>query len=329
MHLISKSKLLVLLLVFLSGVLWAQPQTEREEKIAGYRYEKRLKGPNHQRSQVLEIMVDEYNNYLAVTYRAEKSSFTYLAIYRLYSWEEVLMLRLEDKRLELYNSTFDPGGDYFYVNTDIYRNRFKRIDLKTKNVEDVSCSATPKGCRKIEPLQYKTEAYTLNNNYYIFCPENYRNSVLILKSKALIEAEKAKNPYFLLDEEAEKERLEKEMKMADPEQAPDDQRIVRQIEKEKAKSESEQVKEKRTKVITNYIDIIVDEKTIKDLERYKYAKYAGYEFIINNWLAYTFEYEPNKTKSITISEEDFNTLINTGEVTKDAVRLKLTPKAKP
>ncbi len=323
---ITLNKLAISLALLILGTgLYAQQKTEREEKIEGYRFEKRLKGPGHQRSAVLEIMVDEYDNYLAATFRAEKASFTYLAIYKLYSWEEVLTLRLEDKRLELYNSTFDPSGRYFYVNTDIYRNRFKQIDLQTKEVQEVSCRQTPKGCRKIEPLQYKTEAYTRENYYYIYRPDNYRNSILVLKSKALIEAEKAKNPYFLLDDEAEKERLEKEMNMVDPDQAPEDKRVLKEIEAKKAMEEQGQTaKEKKLRGPVSYVDIVINEKTVSDLRRYKYAKYGGYEIIINNWLAYTFEFTPNKTKTITISEEDFQTLVNNGEVTKDVVRLKVT-----
>ena len=61
---------------------------------------------------------------------------------------------------------------------------------------------------------------------------------------------------------------------------------------------------------------------ISSLERYKYCRMANYEIIINNWLSQTFEFT-DKTKSITISEDEFNTLKSTGSVTNDAVRLNI------
>jgi hypothetical protein len=294
----------------------AQVKTEREEKIEGYKFEKRLVGPTHQKSSVLEIMVDRYNNYLAATFRAERAAFTYLKIFKLYTWEEVLSIRLNDNRIELYNSTFDADGTFFYANTDIYRNRFKKIDLKTKEAEEVSCNATPNGCRKIEPRQYTTEAYTENNHYYIYRPERFQNSILVLKSREIIEAEKARTPNFLLDEEEEKKRLEGELNMADPNQMPENPEEVKKIE---------QVIEKPKVVVPkgpiNYVDLMLNKRTIDDLGRYKYVKYSEYEIIINNWLSATFEFERNKTKSITISEEEFKTLISTGSVEKGELRL--------
>ncbi len=294
----------------------AQTKTEREEKIEGYKYEKRLVGPTHKKSSVLEIMVDKYNNYMVATFRAEKAAYTYLKIYRLYTWEEVLTLHMNDNRIELYNSTFDPDGQFFFANTDIYRNRFKKINLQTKEYEEVDCNVIPNGCQKIEPRQYTTEAYTENNHYYIYRPERFLNSILILKSRELIEAEKARTPNFLIDEEEEKKRLEGEVNMADPNQLPENPEEVKKIE---------QAIEKPKVVVPkdpiNYVDLMLNKKTIDDLGRYKYVRYSEYEIIINNWLAATFEYERNKTKSITISEDEFKTLTTTGSVEKGELRL--------
>ncbi|HOG19672.1 MAG TPA: hypothetical protein PKW37_04445, partial [Salinivirgaceae bacterium] len=186
----------------------SQVKTEREEKIEKYKFEKRIVGPRHSKSSVLEIMVDKYNNYFVATFRAERASHTYLKIYKLYTWEELVSLRMNDNRIELYNSTFDAEGEYFYANTDIFRNRFKKINIKTKEVEEVNCNATPIGCKKIEPRQYTTESYTENNHYIIYRPDKYQNSILILKSKDLIEAEKARTPNFLLDEEEDEQLTE-------------------------------------------------------------------------------------------------------------------------
>ena len=40
----------------------AQTISEKEEKIEGYRFEKRIVGQAHSKSSVLEIMVDAYHN---------------------------------------------------------------------------------------------------------------------------------------------------------------------------------------------------------------------------------------------------------------------------
>lgn len=306
----------------------AQSMTEKEEKTAGYRFEKRLPGPKHQKSSVLEIMIDENDNYLAATFRAEKASHTVLRVYRLYSWEEVFTIRLNDKRVELYNSCFDIDGDYFYVNTDIYRNKFKKIDMRTQMVEEVSCSATPKGCRQIEPMQYPTDGYTVNKNYYVYRPDKYQNSILVLRDKNIIDGNRAKIPGFLLDEEEEEkadEELEAQMNMADPDQMPDDEKLLAEIERRKQEEAALAAQAARHAPAEpmSYIDLQLNAKTIDDLNRYKYATFVDYEIVINNWLSYTFEFEPGVTKSITISEDDFKTLLSQGSVTKSSLRLVL------
>ncbi len=307
--------LVVLLVCGVAFSAKSQVKTEREEKIEKYRFEKRIVGPRHKRSSVLEIMVDKYNNYFVATFRAEKASHTYLKVYKLYTWEELVSLRLDDNRIELYNSTFDPEGEFFYANTDIFRNKFKKINIKTKEVEEVNCNATPIGCKKIEPRQYTTESYTENNHYIIYRPDNYLNSILILKSKDLIEAERARTPNFLVEEDGD-EVTEKELNMADPDQMPEDPVEVKKIEQSIAQN-----KPSKPKGPISYVDIILNKRTIDDLKRYKYAKYAEYEILINNWLSATFEYERNKTKSITISEDEFKTLITAGSITKGELRL--------
>lgn len=130
-------------------------------------------------------MVDEYGNYLVATYRGEKSSFVYLYVYNLYTWEEKYKIKLDDNRCELYNSTFDESGDFFYVNYDIYRNKFKEINLRTEEIREVECTETPKGCRKIEPQIYKVDAYTIGDNYYIYRDTKFENYMKILVKKEM------------------------------------------------------------------------------------------------------------------------------------------------
>ena len=92
---------------------------------------------------------------------------------------------MDDNRCELYNSMFDESGEYMFVNYDIYRNLFKKINLKTGEIEKVDCSLTPKGCRKIEPQFYKLDAYTIGDNYYIYRDEKLENYIRILVRKEM------------------------------------------------------------------------------------------------------------------------------------------------
>jgi len=166
------------------AVTFAQNQPlNKPEK--GYRFQYRIKGPEYKKSEVLELMVDEYGNYLVATFRGEKSSFVYLIVYNLYSWDEKYKIKLDDNRCELYNSNFDESGEFFYVNYDIYRNMFKQINLKTGEIKKVDCSETPKGCRKIESQFYKIDAYTIGDNYYIYRDEQFENYIKVMVKKEM------------------------------------------------------------------------------------------------------------------------------------------------
>lgn len=175
--------LAVLLLTIISYTFSQTKPIEIPER--GYRFQHRIKGPEYKKSKILEIMVDEYGNYLVATYRGEKSSFVYLYIYNLYTWEEKYKIKLDDNRCELYNSSFDESGDFFYINYDIYRNKFKEINLKTEEIREVNCTETPKGCNKIEPEIYKVEAYTIGDNYYIYRDPKFENYMKILVKKEM------------------------------------------------------------------------------------------------------------------------------------------------
>lgn len=180
-----KNLLLIFTLVIATaGTSLAQNQPINKPT-KGYRFQYRIKGPEFKKSEVLELMVDEYGNYLVATFRGEKSSYVYLIVYNLYSWDEKYKIKLDDNRCELYNSTFDESGDFFYVNYDIYRNMFKEINLKTGEIRKVDCSETPKGCRKIEPQFYKLDAYTIGDNYYLYRDENFENYIKILVKKEM------------------------------------------------------------------------------------------------------------------------------------------------
>lgn len=179
---------------------WSQTQPI-DKPTKGYRFQERIKGPKYKKSRILELMVDEYGNYLVATFRGEKASYVYLIIYNLYTWDQKYKLKLDDNRCELYNSTFDESGDFFYVNYDIYRNKFKKLNLKTGEIEEVDCSQTPKGCKKIEPQIYKVDAYTIGDNYYIYRDEKYVNYMRILVKKEMyIPKDTDSNDGFMFDD---------------------------------------------------------------------------------------------------------------------------------
>ena len=181
----KKAALLVLL--FTACLQFAQAQTMPFEIPKGYRWQHRIKGPEYKNSEVLELAVDEYGNYLVATFRGEKSSFVYLYVYNLYTWDEKYKVKLNDNRCELYNSYFDEEGEYFYINTDVFRNKFKKINLATNEIEEVPCSATPKGCRKLEQQYYRVDAYTIGDNYFIFRDDKHLNYIKIyVKSELYI-----------------------------------------------------------------------------------------------------------------------------------------------
>ncbi len=180
-------KTITLLAAFLliSGFIIAQTTQPIEIPSKGYRFQHRIKGPAYKKSRILELMVDEYGNYLVATYRGEKSSFVYLYIYNLYTWEEKYKIKLNDNRCELYNSSFNESGEFFYINYDVFRNKFREINVKTGEIREVDCSETPKGCRKLEQEIYKVDAYTIGDNYYLYRDPKFENYIKILVKKQM------------------------------------------------------------------------------------------------------------------------------------------------
>ncbi|MCK5822390.1 MAG: hypothetical protein KAG95_00140 [Bacteroidales bacterium] len=172
---------IILGLIFINS----SAQYQGSADLTDYRFQKRIKGPSHKKSKILEIMVDDNNYYFAVTFRGEKSKYVYIVVYSLYTWKQIGKYKLDDNRCELYNSYFDKEGDFFYVNYDIYKNRFKKINLKSGEIENVECTQTPKGCQKLEPHQYKVEAYTIGENYFIFRDSKFKNYLKIYVKKEL------------------------------------------------------------------------------------------------------------------------------------------------
>src|SRR6056297_2221055 len=249
-----------------------------DELLKDYRFEERIKGPIHKRSKLLEVKVDEHNNYLAMTFAATSYRYIHLYIYRLYTWKTVQELRIKAKRIELYNSTFDVDGKFFYANTDVYKNEYKKIDLKTGEISEVPCQEVPgNGCRPLEVRQYETTAYTVGENYVIFQDEKFENYVRIFVRKELykIQNEEDDVPDFL------KEPEEKETDTG-------------------------------PKVDPTIFTIWLDDKNLSDLKEYGYLKVSEFDILINNSLAKTFEFEKHSTSTIVLPEKALDSLQNQG-----------------
>lgn len=273
----------LMLLIFAAQSAYSQPL---EEILKDYRFEKRIKGPSHRKSELLEVKIDEHNNYFALTFAASSYRYIHLYIYRLYTWEAVQELRIKAKRIELYNSTFDVDGNYFYANTNVYKNEFKKIDLKTGKIKEVPCQEVPgNGCRPLEVRQYETTKFTVGDNYVIFQDQKFDNYVKIFVRKELYKVQNQKEdvPDFL--------------------------------------KEPEEEKEEEPKIDPSIFTIWITNKELKDLKSYGYLKVKRFDILISNELAKTFEFDKKTTNTIVMPKTAVDTLQNQGEWIKDKLRV--------
>ncbi len=273
-----KRVLLLFWVIFLlSGYMaYSQPL---DELLKDYRFEERIKGPTHKRSKLLEVKVDEHNNYLAMTFSATSYRYIHLYIYRLYTWKPVQELRIQAKRIELYNSTFDADGKYFYANTDVYKNEFIKIDLKSGDITNVACQEVPgNGCRPLEVRQYETTKFTVGENYVIFQDDKLANYVRIFVRKELYKVQNEEDgiPDFLKDNNAEDE-------------------------------------EKTPTINSNFYTVWIEPKDLTDLKEYGYLKVKKFDLLINNELAKTFEFNKHNTTTIVLPETALDKIEQEGE----------------
>lgn len=260
------------LIIIVVSVFSAKGQQTLQEILQDYRFEQRIKGPTHKRSKLLEVKIDPNNNYVAMTFAASSYSYIHLYVYRLYTWEAVQELRIKAKRIELYNSTFDADGKYLYANTDVYKNEFERIDLKTGEIEPVPCQEVPgNGCRPLEVRQYETTRFTVGENYVVFQDEKFANYVRIFVRKELhkIQNQEAAMPDFMLDDE-------------EPEEIP--------------------------KMDASLYTLWLDKKQLTELKDYGYLKIKKFDIIVNDELSTTFTFDKLTTSTIVISKATLETL---------------------
>ncbi len=199
----KKIGLLCLLIMFNLNLIHGQSKSGSNLDLEGFKFEKRIKGPKHKNSKIIELMVDEYDYYFAITYKGPKGFLT-LIVYELYTWNVVGTYNFKS-RAELYNSYFKDDGSVFYVNTDIYKQKYAEIILKTGEMNILGCTETPNGCEFLELQKYTTEGHTIGNNYYFMMDENRKNDIKIYVNKDMIFA----NAYLVEEEEVVEEPTEK------------------------------------------------------------------------------------------------------------------------
>ncbi|NOZ46601.1 MAG: hypothetical protein GXO79_07435 [Chlorobi bacterium] len=196
---IKKVLVIVTTILICSSMAFTQSRSGSNLAIEGFKFEKRIKGPKHKNSKIIEVMVDDNDYYVVVAYKGPKSFLT-LIIYELYTWNVAGTYKFKS-RAELYNSYFSEDGAFFYLNTDIYKQIFTEINIKTGEMKILKCNETPKGCNFIEPQKYVTNGYTIGNNYYFMMDENRKNDLKIYVNKDMIFA----NSYLETEEETPEE----------------------------------------------------------------------------------------------------------------------------
>ena len=171
----------------------------------GYKFDTRIRGPRGKKVKVLEIMIDEHGYYFVAKYKT-KGKDLLIIIYEMYTWNKVLEFKTRGLA-ELYNSYFSSDGSTFYVNTDIYKQKYLKVDVETGEQEQVECEETPKGCRYLERQRPITGLYTADENYMIFRDKKRKKNIKVYVNKEI-----KKMMEYMSDEEVQFTQVEDEIR---------------------------------------------------------------------------------------------------------------------
>ena len=144
--------------------------------VEGYKFLKRIKGLGIGASTVNEIMIDEQNKFMVVSYRMGKAM--YVRIYKMDTFEKVGEYRFLG-RIELYSSYFAENYKAFYANYDIFKQYYARIDLRTGDIDSLTCTETPGGCEYTEAMYNKTSVFSNDRIYFAKRDNDYKDDVLL------------------------------------------------------------------------------------------------------------------------------------------------------
>jgi len=164
------------LIIILFSVIASIHCSGQEIDQPGYRFLKRIRGIKILESKIQEIMIDEANNRLAISYRSKK--LLYVSVYQLYSWDKINDYKL-DSRVELFNSYFADGGKSFFANIDMFKLLYLKIDLLNGQFDSLECNMTPRGCNKVDQSVYKTRLNCAENTYLVLKDDEHENDLLV------------------------------------------------------------------------------------------------------------------------------------------------------
>lgn len=166
---IRTTSVLATVFVLMLGTLSAQ-------EYPGFRFLRRVRGIKLTESKIVEIQLFEESNNLVATYRERKNMF--VAFTKLGSWDKVNEFRIDDNAY-LSSSYFSEDGKSFYLNTDIYKLLYKKIDLEKGITDTLECAKTPRGCSSVEPKMPSTEVKSQNGYFVYVRDEAHPNDILV------------------------------------------------------------------------------------------------------------------------------------------------------
>gem|GEM_PF-4406485 len=142
----------------------------------GFRFLKRIRGLKLADSKVVEIKLEETQNDLVICYRERK--VMYVSFVKLGSWDKVNDFRI-DENVALYASYFDESRTDYYLNIDIYKLIYKKINIETGLLDTLECSETPRGCASVESMMYETEIRSADGYFIYVRDKDHPNDVLV------------------------------------------------------------------------------------------------------------------------------------------------------
>lgn len=274
---IRTTSLLATVCILMFGTLSAQ-------EYPGFRFLRRVRGIKLTESKIVEIQLFEESNNLVATYRERKNMF--IAFTKLGSWDKVNEFRIDDNAY-LSSSYFSDDGKYFYLNTDIYKLIYKKIDLEKGITDTLECAKTPRGCSSVEPKLPSTEVKSQNGYFVYVRDEAHPNDILVYMD----------NIQFENVRKAMEEALKREV-------------VIREV-KEKLENDARKVQGPLPSTATRNVENEDDPKTTATaVTKPATTKPAQAE-------------KPAPTYQIT--QEDILTLMNTGRFEKGGTVMTLSP----
>jgi outer membrane protein OmpA-like peptidoglycan-associated protein len=146
------------------------------QNYAGYRFLRRVRGIKLTDSKIVEIQLYEDSNNLVATYRERKNLF--IAFTKLGSWDKVNEFRIMDNAY-LHASYFSEDGKSFFLNTDMYKLVYLKIDMEKGITDTLQCAQTPRGCSSVDQKMPATEVKSKNGYFIYVRDEAHPNDILV------------------------------------------------------------------------------------------------------------------------------------------------------